>query len=65
MSAAFVGAPIRALLSSGLRLHSLCVLVKILQLAYKTTSEMSKTLRLAPAVARRTSNVQLDQRVES
>ena len=41
------------------------VLVKFLQLAYKTTSEMSKTLRLAPAVPRRTSNVRLDQCVES
>ena len=43
MSAAFVGAPIRALLSAGVRLHSLlCVLVKILQLAYKTTSRSAK-----------------------
>ena len=52
MSAAFVGGPIRALaqffvcaqtLSSGVRLHSLlCVLVKILQLAYKTTSRSAK-----------------------
>ena len=37
MSAAFVTGPIRALLSSGPRLHSLCGLVKILQLAYKST----------------------------
>ena len=47
MSVVFVGAPIRALLSSGLRLHSLCVLVKILQLAYKSTSNPRRDMSFA------------------